>query len=287
MNSARSSNGCERRGLLVGVEPLALARQFLWMLIGDPLDAALLGSGATDGAGANVGAAGGATRAGRTRRRAPSPAMTSSNEATCSLLADAPSSAPSAVGRASRRSAAGPPHWWRAPTVTSSAMWSAKSSSTGSPVRSSRSQIGPTTASMIEVGVSGGRQFTAVHRSLDDRCRGAQAMHPERVDDLGELVGGCGRSDDRPRPACTAGGADVGGHLAGKHPEVAEQGSGVGSGHVLRRLQPGGVGDQLRFGGPTSVHRRLVDARPCGNIVDAELVVANLSEQRRGRIEHG
>ena len=34
----------ERRGLLVGVEPLALARQFLWMLIGDPLDAALLGS---------------------------------------------------------------------------------------------------------------------------------------------------------------------------------------------------------------------------------------------------
>ncbi len=36
--------GLERRGLLVDVEPLALARQFLWMLIGDPLDAALLGS---------------------------------------------------------------------------------------------------------------------------------------------------------------------------------------------------------------------------------------------------
>ena len=36
-------DGLERRGLLVGVEPLALARQFLWMLIGDPLDAALLG----------------------------------------------------------------------------------------------------------------------------------------------------------------------------------------------------------------------------------------------------
>ena len=33
-----------QRGLLVGVDPLALARQFLWMLIGDPLDAALLGS---------------------------------------------------------------------------------------------------------------------------------------------------------------------------------------------------------------------------------------------------
>jgi TetR/AcrR family transcriptional repressor of mexJK operon len=39
--------GLERRGLLVGVEPLALARQFLWMLIGDPLDAALLGSART------------------------------------------------------------------------------------------------------------------------------------------------------------------------------------------------------------------------------------------------
>ena len=37
-------DGLKRRGLLVGVEPLALARQFLWMLIGDPLDAALLGS---------------------------------------------------------------------------------------------------------------------------------------------------------------------------------------------------------------------------------------------------
>lgn len=35
----------ERRRLLVSVEPPALARQFLWMLIGDPLDAALLGSG--------------------------------------------------------------------------------------------------------------------------------------------------------------------------------------------------------------------------------------------------
>lgn len=34
-----------QRGLLVDVEPLALARQFLWMLIGDPLDVALMGPG--------------------------------------------------------------------------------------------------------------------------------------------------------------------------------------------------------------------------------------------------
>jgi TetR/AcrR family transcriptional repressor of mexJK operon len=32
----------ERRGLLVDVDPTALASQFLWMLIGDPLDAMLL-----------------------------------------------------------------------------------------------------------------------------------------------------------------------------------------------------------------------------------------------------
>ena len=42
---------------------------------------------------------------------------------------------------------------WRAAMVTSSAIASANSSSSGSPVRSSRSQIGPTTASMIRVGL--------------------------------------------------------------------------------------------------------------------------------------
>ena len=33
----------ERRGLLTGVEPDVLATHFLWMLIGVPLDAGLLG----------------------------------------------------------------------------------------------------------------------------------------------------------------------------------------------------------------------------------------------------
>jgi hypothetical protein len=79
-----------------------------------------------------------------------------------------------------------------------------------------------------------------------------------------------------------ASGADVGHDSAGERVEVAGDGAGVGDGHVLFGVCGDGSCDEFGFGLPPAVHGGLVDAGAGCDLVDVQLVVADLGQQGKG-----